>query len=248
MISSMSQIAGRTRFKCSTEELPLVQQTLLRLNQALVHVQQAHEPLSPHRDESVAGSTTAHSSNWSETSVTQSETESSESEEGEDSFQSSRESMDGSEAEEVEEKSAVVVGVGKFVRRSRREVEVVRTRSRSRQRREPIHARLLNAPPLYSSTPQPNNLIPTVPAPAQDSTNPALQTLSVQMETIQISLTALHERLASLEHAQHVSLAAQSQEGNPWVVLARGLGIIRVGKGKDERGWIFRLVMRSVSS
>lgn len=237
----MLQIAGRTRFKCSTEELPLVQQTLLRLNQALLaHVQQAHDPLSPHRDESVTGSTTAHSSGWSETSVTQSETESSE--EGEDSFQSSRESMDGSEADE---KGAVAVDVGKFVRRCRREGEVVRTRSRSRQRREPVHAR--HAPPLYSSSPQPqSNPILPVPAPPQDTADPALQTLSSQMETIQISLTALHERLSSLEHAQRQSLAAQSREGgNPWVALARGLGIVRVGKW-EERGWVVRLVMRFV--
>jgi hypothetical protein len=153
--------------------------------------------------------------------------------------------MDGSEAEE---KSASVVGVGKSVRRSRREGEVVRTRSRSRQRREPIHARLLPAPPLYSSMPHSVIQNDSIPAPAQDLTHPALQTLSVQMETIQISLTALHERLSSLEHAQRMSLAAQSQEGNPWVALARGLGILRVGKGKEERGWIFRLVMRSVFS
>lgn len=219
----------------------------------------SHEEWPPTPAASTSG-TTAQSSVWSsEASVTQSETESSD---GEESFQSSRESIDMSDADDRDDDIFPATNIPRYVQRSRRDEADGKhaSRSRSRQRREFTHRRQPSeAIPLYiepstitfsqipetsplSENPYQPGVCPTPPPYAPDPSVPP--NLASSIEAIQISLTALHERISALEHAQRMSLAAQGE--NPWVALARGMGLFRFEKGSDERGrgWVVRLVMR----
>lgn len=167
--------------------------------------------------------------------------------------------MDGSDVE-GEEKDAILTieNVPRYLRRSRG-VDGKQPPRQMSQRREQTHHRQPSYPvPLYLnpiplSIPQTSQLTPpeihpqspTSPTPppyAQDL--PIPQSLASSIEAIQISLTALHERLSALEHAQRISNAAQGE--NPWVALARGMGLFRFGKASEERGkgWVVRLIMR----
>jgi len=260
ILISSCQIGSRSRFHCSAEEYPSVQRTLHQLAAALEQsriTQQAIElPSTPAA--SVSG-TTAQSSAWSEASVTQSGTESSD---GEESFQSSRESIDGSDADDREEDTFALPHGPRYLRRSWRDEPSGKqlSRPKSRQRKETSHHREPSIPiPLYieptSNTiphhpqltpPSENDYpIPSCSTPPPYAQSPSIPpNLASSIEAIQVSLTALHERMSALEHAQRMSLAAQGE--NPWVALAKGMGLFRLGKGSDERsrGWVVRLVMR----
>ncbi|KAJ9112891.1 hypothetical protein QFC19_000446 [Naganishia cerealis] len=87
----------------------------------------------------------------------------------------------------------------------------------------------------------------------QPDTSPRVNTNLVEsVHAIQVSLTALHERMAALEHMQSLALTAVRPEENPWIALLRGLGILasRDGNGQlredgvRRRGWVGRLLLR----
>ncbi|GHJ85878.1 hypothetical protein NliqN6_2280 [Naganishia liquefaciens] len=264
-IDIVLKIGGRSRFHCSAEEYPFVQQTLFQLGQAMECAR-----LSPQHEEwpsTPAASTsgmTAQSSVWSsEASLTQSDAESSD---GEESFQSSRESIDISDADDDDEDAFAVTNVARYVRRLRRDEPDGKhgSRSRSRHRRELLHRRqpsegipryIESSATTYPQTPElslqaePHYQAPVSPTPPPYAHDPAITpNLAASIQAIQVSLTALHERISALEHAQRMNLAAQGE--NPWVALARGMGLFRFGQGNDERsrGWVFRLVMRLMST
>lgn len=88
--------------------------------------------------------------------------------------------------------------------------------------------------------------------------DPRAVNLGESMQAIQVSLTALHERLSSLEHVQMRALAAtRGREENPWMALVRGMGILSLrpgaagthaATGAKRRGWVLTLLFRLLST
>ncbi|KAJ9117707.1 hypothetical protein QFC24_006421 [Naganishia onofrii] len=78
------------------------------------------------------------------------------------------------------------------------------------------------------------------------------QNLAESLHAIQVSLTALHERMSALEHAQSLVSTGVRTEENPWIALFRGLGILASrdhnGELRDDgvrrKGWVKRLLLR----
>ncbi|KAJ9094277.1 hypothetical protein QFC21_006103 [Naganishia friedmannii] len=78
------------------------------------------------------------------------------------------------------------------------------------------------------------------------------QNLAESLHAIQVSLTALHERMSTLEHVQSLALTGVRPEENPWIALFRGLGILSSrdsnGELRDDsvrrKGWVKRLLLR----
>lgn len=79
------------------------------------------------------------------------------------------------------------------------------------------------------------------------SPQPAQPNLSESIHAIQVSLTALHERLSALEHL-HTRTVQKSE--NPWTFLLRGMGILSSPRTEQgvNRGWILKLLIRLLST
>lgn len=103
---------------------------------------------------------------------------------------------------------------------------------------------------LYTPNPvDPDNIRQGLGTPLHTvSPQPGQPNLSESIQAIQVSLTALHERLSALEHL-HSHTIRQSE--NPWTFLLRSLGIFS-SRTSDQRttnrSWILKLVFRLLST
>ncbi|KAJ9113017.1 hypothetical protein QFC22_006113 [Naganishia vaughanmartiniae] len=96
-----------------------------------------------------------------------------------------------------------------------------------------------------------NSLLPQSGQPA-NSPRVINQNLAESLYAIQVSLTALHERMSALEHVQSLALSDVRPEENPWIALFRGLGILASrdsngvlrDDGVRRKGWVKRLLLR----